>query len=140
MDDIKKIRDQISEKGLKVTPQRIAIYKALLDLEDHPTAEMVKKHVSKENPNISLGTVYKTLEVFVEKNLITKVKTEDDKMRYDPVLEEHHHLFCQRTESIGDYYDEELNQILQDYFQKKDIPNFKIKDIKLHIIGEFINQ
>ncbi len=140
MDDIKNIRDQISEKDLKVTPQRIAIYKALLDLNDHPTAEMVKRHVARENPNISLGTVYKTLEVFVEKNLLTKVKTEDDKMRYDPVLEEHHHLFCQRTESIGDYYDEELNQILQDYFQKKDIPNFRIKDIKLHIIGEFTDR
>ena len=140
MTDVTKIRDHIANSGLKVTPQRIAVYKALLDIKDHPTAEMVKRHVSRDNPSISLGTVYKTLEIFEEKKLIAKVRTEDDVMRYDPILDKHHHLFCQKTEQIGDYYDEELNQILNEYFKKKNIPNFRIKDIKLHIIGEYKNK
>ena len=140
MVDIHKIRDRISNSGLKVTPQRIAVYRALMDINDHPTAEMVKRHISKNNPSISQGTIYKTLESFVEKGLIEKIRTEDDVMRYEPILEKHHHLYCQKTESIADYYDDELNELIYDYLKKKDIPNFKIEDIKLHIIGEFTDK
>jgi Fur family peroxide stress response transcriptional regulator len=132
-----KIRDRISESGLKVTPQRIAVYEAIMDLNNHPTAEMIKNHVARKNPSISLATVYKALEAFVNKGLIKKIRTEDDVMRYDPVLEEHHHLYDQKNETIADYYNEELNQIIREYFRKNDIPNFEIEDIKLHIIGEF---
>lgn len=140
MVDIHKIRNQISNSGLKVTPQRIAVYKALMDINDHPTAEMVKRHISKNNLSISQGTIYKTLERFVEKGLIEKIRTEDEVMRYEPVLEKHHHLYCQRTENIADYYDDDLNEMIFNYLKKKDIPNFKIEDIKLHIIGEFTNK
>jgi Fur family peroxide stress response transcriptional regulator len=139
MAEIEKIRDRIAKSGLKVTPQRIAVYEALVEINDHPTAEMIKEYIEKKNPSISLGTIYKTLETFVDKELIEKVKTEHDVMRYDPVLEKHHHLYCLKTDSIADYYDEELNTLLKEYFEKKDIPNFKIEDIKLHIIGKFNN-
>jgi len=134
---VEEIRDKISDSGLKVTPQRIAVYHALVDMMDHPTAEMIKNHIAEKNPSISLATVYKTLEAFVNKNLIRKIKTEEDVMRYDPILEEHHHLYDQKNETIADYYNDELNQLIRDYFRKNDIPNFKIEDIKLHIIGEF---
>ena len=136
MTQIKKIRDQLAESGLKVTPQRIAVYDALLNINDHPTAEMIKEYISKKNPSISQGTVYKTLEAFVDKGLITKVKTENDIMRYDPVIKKHHHLHDQKTDSIYDYYDDELNQLIYNHLKKKKIKNFKVEDIKLHIIGE----
>ena len=136
MTQIKKIRDQLAESGLKVTPQRIAVYDALLNINDHPTAEMIKEYVSKKNPSISQGTVYKTLEAFVDKGLITKVKTENDIMRYDPVIKKHHHLYDQKTDSIYDYYDDELNRLIYNHLKKNKIKNFKIDDIKLHIMGE----
>jgi Fur family transcriptional regulator, peroxide stress response regulator len=69
--------------------------------------------------------------------MIKKVKTEKDIMRYDAILEKHHHLYCSESERIEDFYDEELNQLIDDYFKNKDIPNFKIEDIKLQIIGKF---
>lgn len=137
MDNVHKIRDHLSKTGLKVTPQRIAVYEAILQTEGHPTAEMVRNHVAQKAPSISLGTVYKTLESFVEKGLIKKIKTEEDVMRYDSVLENHHHLYSKKSNTIADYYDEELNQMIRDYFSKKKISNFKIEEIKLHIIGEF---
>jgi len=140
MTETNKIRSQISNSGLKVTPQRIAVYKALINIKDHPTAEMVKRYISKKHPSISLGTIYNTLESFVEKGLIEKIKTEDDVMRYETVLENHHHLYCQKTEDIADYYDDELNELIFEYLKKKEIPNFKIEDIKLHIIGEFTDK
>ena len=136
MRQIEKIRDKLSKSELKVTPQRMAIYEALLNINDHPTAEMIKDYVSKTNPSISLATVYKTLEVFVDKGLITRVKTENDVMRYDPIIEKHHHLYDQKTDSIYDYYDDELNQLIYNHLKKKKIKNFKVEDIKLHIIGK----
>jgi len=136
MSQIENIRDKLAESGLKITPQRMAVYEALLNINDHPTAEMIKEYVSKTNPSISLGTVYKTLEVFGEKGLITKVKTENDIMRYDPIIEKHHHLYDQKTGNIYDYYDDELNQLIINHLNKKKINNFKVEDIKLNIIGE----
>lgn len=134
---VERIRDKIANSGLKVTPQRISVYEAIISMDDHPTAEMIRKEVARKIPSISLGTVYKTLEAFVEKGLIKKIRTEEDVMRYDPVLEKHHHLYCQKSNTIADYYDEQLNQIIRDYFKEKDISNFKIEDVKVHIIGEF---
>jgi len=134
---VERIRDKIANSGLKVTPQRISVYEAIISMDDHPTAEMIRKKVAKKIPSISLGTVYKTLEAFVGKGLIKKIRTEEDVMRYDPVLEKHHHLYCQKSNTIADYYDEQLNQIIRDYFKEKDLSNFKIEDVKVHIIGEF---
>ncbi|MFO8235165.1 MAG: transcriptional repressor [Bacteroidales bacterium] len=137
MDQSEKIRDLIAESGLKVTPQRIAVYEALLNIKDHPTAEMIKKYISDQHPSISLGTVYKTLEAFTDKGLIGKVQTESDIMRYDVVRKKHHHLYCKKSNKITDYYDKELNKMLRAYFKDKKIPDFNIEDIKVQIIGKF---
>jgi len=127
----------LKDSNLKVTPQRIAVLEALNKLKDHPTADKIKEYVVKNHPNIAVGTIYKTLETFVEKGLVKKVKTEQDVMRYDSILDKHHHLYCEDTERIEDFFDDKLNAMLEDYFKKKKIPNFKVKDIKLQIIGTF---
>jgi Fur family transcriptional regulator, peroxide stress response regulator len=126
--------------NLKVTPQRVAVLEALSNLNDHPTADKIKEYVVKNHPNIAVGTIYKTLETFVEKGFVKKVKTDEDVMRYDAILDKHHHLYCEETNRIEDFFDDELNNMLEDYFKKKKIPNFKVKDIKLQIIGTFNNK
>lgn len=131
--------DKLQEKGLKVTPQRLAIYKAIVELNNHPTAENVIEHIKKEHPHISVGTVYKVLESLVEKELLRKVKTEKDFMRYDAVLTNHHHLYCSATDRIEDYEDEKLNTIICEYFKNNKIKNFKVQEIKLQITGTFNN-
>ena len=130
----------LKDSHLKVTPQRVAVLEALTNLKNHPTADKIKEYVVKNHPNIAIGTIYKTLETFVEKGLVRKVKTEKDVMRYDAILENHHHLYCEDTERIEDFFDNELNDMLEKYFEKKKIPNFKVKDIKLQIIGTFKNK
>ncbi len=135
-----KLEIELKNSNLKVTPQRIAVLEALANLKDHPTADKIKEYVVRNHPNIAVGTIYKTLETFVEKGLVKKVKTEQDFMRYDAILDKHHHLYCEDTERIEDFFDENLNAILEDYFKKKKIPNFKVKDIKLQIIGTFNNK
>ena len=60
-------------------------------------------------------------------------------MRYDAILHQHHHLYCDETERIEDFEDEKLDKIINEYFEKKNIKGFKIKDITLQITGEFKN-
>ena len=61
-------------------------------------------------------------------------------MRYDNVNEKHHHLYCAESERIEDYIDEDLDKLLENYLKKKTIPNFKIKDIRLQIVGNFTDK
>jgi Fur family peroxide stress response transcriptional regulator len=130
-------REILKEKGLKVTPQRVAIYDAIISLKNHPTAENIIEYIKINHPNISVGTVYKVLDSLVEHELLKKVKTEKDIMRYDAVLSNHHHLYCTDTERIEDYEDETLNELINNYFKNKKIKNFKVQDIKLQITGKF---
>lgn len=137
---INQIKDKITASGLKGTHQRIAIYEALLNLDGHPTADKIFSSVSKRYPSISLGTVYKTLDTFVEKSLINKVLTTDDIMRYDVRTEQHHHIFCNNSKELIDYEDEALNKVIAKHFKKKEIPFFKIHDIEIRINGEIIER
>lgn len=137
--DTKDIATKLSEKGLRVTPQRIAIMSAIHTLNNHPTAENIIDYIKNNHPNISVGTVYKVLDSFVDKQLLKKVKTESGTMRYDPLQENHHHLFCVASDRIEDYEDENLDNLISDYFEKKGIKNFKIENVQLHITGKFKN-
>ena len=139
-DNKEKIRHILSEKELKVTPQRMGILEAIYNLDNHPTAENIIGEVRKSQPNIASGTVYKVLDTFVEKNLISKVTTEKGVMRYDGVTEHHHHLYCTKNEIITDYFDQELDELLRDYFRKKNIEGFQIDEINLQLKGKFVNR
>jgi Fur family peroxide stress response transcriptional regulator len=132
------IAGKLSQALLKITPQRIAVLEAVVELRNHPTAENIIDFIKTNHPNIATGTVYKTLETFVEKGLIKKVKTDRDIMRYDAMIEPHHHLYCSTSDRIEDFMDPELQKMIEEYFYRHQIPNFKIEDIKLQIIGEFV--
>jgi len=121
--------NKLKHKNLKVTPQRVAILQAIYTLDNHPTAENIIQYIGGKYPNIAVGTVYKVLESFVENGLLIRVKTENDVMRYDPMLENHHHLYCNESDKIEDYEDPELDQLIADHLKKKRIKNFSIKDI-----------
>lgn len=130
----------LSEKGLRITPQRIAVLDIILNLNNHPTAEEISDYMRLNFPHVTIGTIYKILDAFIEKGIIAKVKTDNDVIRYDPVPEKHHHLYCSDSEIIEDYFDDDLNKLLEAYFLKKQIPNFQIQDVRLQILGKFIEK
>jgi len=131
------IRELLTEKGLRVTPQRVIVFETLVRLRNHPTADTLIKKINEAHPNIATGTVYKILDTLVQKGLVEKVTTHEDNMRYDAILDKHHHLYCTESNRIEDYFDENLNALLEEYFEKKKIPGFEISDIKLQITGNF---
>lgn len=137
---ISQIKDKLVEKGLKITPQRIAILEAIYTLDNHPTAEMILDYIKDTHPGIASATVYKVLDALVENQLVRRVKTEKDRMRYDGIVENHHHLYCSESEEIKDYMNEELDQLLTAFFQKNGINGFKIEEIKLQINGKFLKK
>ncbi len=114
------------------------VLEAIYTLSNHPTAENILDFIRKKDPNIGSGTVYKVLETLVDNQLIKKVKTEKDIMRYDGIMENHHHLYCLQCDYIEDYHNEELDRLLGEFFGKHRIDNFVIEDIKLSITGNFI--
>lgn len=134
------IRKKLSEKGLKVTPQRIGVLEAVYKLKNHPTAEQIIGYIHRSNPNIASGTVYKVLDTLVENHLVKKVKTDEDAMRYDGIMDPHHHLYCSGNHMIEDYADQELDKLLKDYFQSKKISGFEIEEIVLQLRGTFIDR
>jgi len=135
---IHKIKDRLVEKGLKVTPQRIAILDAIYSLDNHPSAEMIMEYIRDRYPGIASGTIYKVLDVLIEHRLVDRVKTDKDIMRYDGVLDNHHHLYSSDSEVIKDYVNDELDRLLKDYFKQNAIEEFEIEGIKLQINGRFI--
>jgi Fur family peroxide stress response transcriptional regulator len=134
---IDDIRERLIHKGLKITPQRVAVLEAVSELDGHPTADKIIDFIKQKHPNVATGTVYKTLETFADNDIIKKVKTEKDVMRYDAIIEKHHHLYCEESDRVEDYYDDELTELLEDYFKKKNIPGFTVNDIKLQLTGRF---
>jgi Fur family peroxide stress response transcriptional regulator len=135
----KTVIRMLVENNLKVTPQRIGVLEVILTLKNHPTAENIIDYMRLSYPHIQMGTIYKILDAFIKKGMVNRVKTDNEIYRYDAIMERHHHLYCSESERIEDYYDEDLNKILDSYLKKKKIPNFKVEDIKLQIVGKFID-
>jgi len=100
-----------AQKGLKVTPQRVVVYAELLKAKDHPSADVLYKRVRKTLPNISFDTVYRTLLSLVELGIIGLVKSYDDRKRFEPNIQNHHHCICIKCQKIIDFYDEEYDSI-----------------------------
>ena len=115
----------------------MAVLEAIYQLKNHPTADNIIEFIRKTHPNIAIGTVYKVLETLVENGLIKRVTTDRDFMRYDGILDNHHHLYCSNCDLIEDYHDPELNKLLKNYFESKNIPGFKIEEFVLQIKGTF---
>lgn len=134
----KEVIKILLDHNLKVTPQRITILEVILNMKNHPTAEEIYELLKSNHPNISMTTIYNTLRIFVEKGIIKKVFTGDDKIRYDPGQIKHHHIYYTDSEKIEDFFDDELDNMLINYFSKKNIPGIIINDMSLQISGKSI--
>jgi Fur family transcriptional regulator, peroxide stress response regulator len=88
---------------LKLTHQRLEIYRELAEATDHPSAETLHKRLHRSMPTLSLDTVYRTLSTFEQHHLIKKVETVDSQAHYEAQMQQHHHLICDTCKEIMDF-------------------------------------
>ena len=88
--------------GYRVTPQRLAVHRALVDLDRHAGAEEVLEAVKDELPTVSLPTVYASLDALEDAGLIRRVTAARGPARFDPRPPDHHHLVCRRCGTVDD--------------------------------------
>ena len=89
-------------KVLKYSRQRESIKASLMNRHDHPTADALYASIREEFPNISLGTVYRNLNLLVETGEIRKITCSDGADRFDGNIQPHYHFFCQECKTIYD--------------------------------------
>jgi len=102
--DIKVITRRYREKGIKVTPQRLAILKSLEDDKTHPSAYEIYRRLKKIYPGLSLTTVYNTIEVLKKMGEIVELNFYPEKALYDPNIEPHDHIYCVKCERVEDLH------------------------------------
>jgi Fur family peroxide stress response transcriptional regulator len=101
------------KKGYKATTQRIAICRFALHSRDHPTAQRIYCEVKKVHPTVSLATVYKTLQILTEHDLVQELDLPESQARFDSYVEPHINLVCIRCGKIRDFKDNAAQEMVE---------------------------
>jgi Fur family peroxide stress response transcriptional regulator len=120
METVEKLAKTLRIHGMKITPQRLMIFKILENNTSHPSAEDVYKRVKKTYPTVSFTTIYKTLETLKELGEIKELIIDEDRKHYDPNINIHHHVICSTCKKILD--------IFEDFSPHIKLPDFVSKD------------
>ena len=100
------------DKGLKMTEQRRVIAKVLSDSDDHPDVEQLYQRASKIDSRISIATVYRTVKLFEEANILDRHDFGDGRARYEERPEEHHdHLIDINSGEVIEFRDDEIERL-----------------------------
>ena len=122
--------EKCKKLGLKITSQRQTIVKVLSDSLDHPDVESVHKRASKIDKKIGIATVYRTIKLFEDNNLLEKHEFKGYSSRYETVRENHHHLIDVKTGKV-----KEFRNTLVDAMQKQIAKEmgYKLMDYRLEL-------
>lgn len=99
-----ELTDLFRARGLKITPQREAVFRALDRNTVHPTAESVHAIVTAEMPSVSLRTVYQVLHDLASMGELQQLDLGTGSVRFDPNVDAHHHLVCTGCGKVRDLY------------------------------------
>lgn len=122
----------LREKGFKVTPQRLAVYSVLAESKEHPSAEMIYNKLSPLYPTMSLATVYKTLEILVDANIIQEINVGENSFRYDARTNPHPHVTCISCNRVDDIEEGLFNDIDERIASNT---NYSIQKHQLYFFG-----
>ena len=108
MQPLPQLMARCRARGVKLTPQRLAIFEYLARHPRHPTAEEIYRDVLARYPTLSFATVYKTLELLAEMGEVRTVIVDELRRRYDANTEPHQHAVCRQCRRIVDVREEEI--------------------------------
>jgi len=100
------------EKGLKMTEQRRVIARVLSESADHPDVEQLYRRVTKIDSGISIATVYRTVRLFEEANILERHDFGDGRARYEESTKDHHdHLIDVQSGKVIEFRDDEIEKL-----------------------------
>jgi Fur family peroxide stress response transcriptional regulator len=108
---LKTFEDTCHKRNMKVTHQRLAVYRALVTSDEHPSVEQVYQKVKKEMPTISLDTVNRTLNTLVNIGAACVVAGLEDIRRFDGDVDDHMHFQCIKCKRIIDFHDDRIENM-----------------------------
>ncbi|PHV71659.1 transcriptional repressor [Sporanaerobium hydrogeniformans] len=123
----------LKEHKLKVTPQRLCIFKILCETTEHPTAEAIYNSLKNEFPTMSLATVYKTLDTLVQHGLIQQLNVGEDSFRYDATVLSHPHVKCVKCGQVMDIHNMQTIKGLRE--EVKALTHFDLMHEQLYFFG-----
>ena len=127
--EIENVAEYLKNNGIKPSYQRVRVFEYLIKNKNHPNVDMVFKALLGEIPTLSKTTVYNTLKLFAEKNIVMVINIEDNETRYDADTSVHGHFKCEKCGELFDFgvNENELN------FDK--IENFQINQTHIYLKG-----
>ncbi len=128
---VDQIVQTLRDKGLRVTPQRFAVYSNLLARADHPTAEQILGDLNQAAPTSSQATVYSSLQALRDVGLVREVLLEEGICRYDANVAPHHHFRCSSCGAIEDIAWEQFQNISLDQLR----PGLQVEDYEVTVRG-----
>lgn len=140
---IEYLKTMCKLKGMRVTPQRIEIYKEVAKSRQHPDAEVVYEAVKNKMPNVSVDTVYRTLASLEELDMIFRIDNQLPKARFDADKTPHNHFICTKCNEVYDIFLDDYSALIppngaEKYGQIKDV-NIQIRGICNKCLAKQLN-
>lgn len=121
------------EKGLRMTQPRRVIAKVLSDSEDHPDAEELHRRANAMDNSISLATVYRTVKLFEDYDIIARHDFRDGRARFEELPKDHHdHLIDVKSGEVLEFHNEEIERLQEEIAAKL---GYKLVDHRLELYG-----
>ncbi|MEO8558709.1 MAG: Fur family transcriptional regulator [Rhodospirillales bacterium] len=126
-----RLEKRCIDKGLKMTEQRRVIARVLSDSVDHPDVELLYRRVTAIDQRISIATVYRTVRLFEEANILEKHDFRDGRARYEEVPDEHHdHLIDVQNGKVIEFQDSQIEELQRKIAERL---GYKLVDHRLEL-------
>ncbi len=132
--DIDAFRKLLKDKGLKATPQRLAVHGAMMEL-GHASADMVAEHMAAHSGTaFTIASVYNTLSTLADSRIYRRRTSSNNKMYFDVNTFRHLHLYDCVNNEYRDVIDDELLDLVEAHFKGRSFRGYKLDDIDIQLV------
>jgi len=128
VDVVQTIINRFSSRDIRLTPQRISVYRFLLENRIHPTVETVYNALKVDNPSLSKTTIYNTVDTLTKAGLVRVVRTGEGEVRLDGYTNSHGHFYCRECGEVFDFS-------LEGCLVPDSLDGFEMEEFDVHAIG-----
>ena len=130
-----KLLSNCQERGLRLTNQRELVISIIENSNDHPDVDELFKRAAEKDSSVSIATVYRTVKLLEDANLIEKLEFGDGRARYEESGKHHEHLIDVETGEVIEFIDKELEELKKQIASKL---GYELIDHRLELFGKKI--